>query len=65
METDRRLDSGKCGKGLIFLITIDPIDTIECRESLGISCFQGFLAIYRYKGRIARVDDFYLDTLVL
>ena len=47
METDRRLDSGKCGEGLIFLITIDPIDTIECRESLGISCFQGFLAIYR------------------
>ena len=26
METDRRLDSGKCGKGLIFLITIDPIE---------------------------------------
>ncbi len=26
MATDRRLDSGKCGKGLIFLITIDPIE---------------------------------------
>ena len=26
METDRRLDSGKCGKGLIFLITIGPIE---------------------------------------
>ena len=26
METDGRLDSGKCGKGLIFLITIGPIE---------------------------------------
>ena len=26
METDGRLDSEKCGKGLIFLITIDPIE---------------------------------------
>ena len=26
METDRRLDSGKCGKGLIFLITIGLIE---------------------------------------
>lgn len=26
METDRRLDSGKCGEGLIFLITIGPIE---------------------------------------
>ena len=26
METDRRLDSGKCGKGLIFLITIGTIE---------------------------------------
>ena len=61
METDRRLDSGKCGKGLIFLITTGS----KYRESLGISCFQGFLTVYRYKGRIARVDDFYLDSLVL
>ena len=59
METDRRANSGKCGKGLIFLITIGPIDTIECRESLGISCFQGFLAIYRYKEKVVRVDDCY------
>ena len=26
METDGRLDSGKCGKGHIFLITIGPIE---------------------------------------
>ena len=65
METDGRLDSGKCGKRLIFLITTDPIDTIEYRESLGINCFQGFLAIYRYKEKVVRVDDFYWDTLVL
>ena len=26
METDGRPDSGKCGKGLIFLITIDLIE---------------------------------------
>ena len=26
METDGKLDSGKCGKGLIFLITIGPIE---------------------------------------
>ena len=26
METDGRLDSGKCGKGLIFLIAIGPIE---------------------------------------
>ena len=32
METDGRLDSGKCGEGLIFLITIGPIDTIEYIE---------------------------------
>ena len=25
METDGRFDSGKCGEGLIFLITIGPI----------------------------------------
>ena len=29
------------------------------RESLGISCFQGFLSIYRYKEKVVRVDDFY------
>ena len=59
METDGRFDSGKCGKGLIFLITTGSIDTREYRESLGISCFQGFLAIYRYKEKVVRVDDFY------
>ena len=59
METDRRVNSGKCGKGLIFLITTGSIDTIEYRESLGISCFQGFLAIYSYKEKVVRVDDFY------
>ena len=32
METDRRVNSGKCGKGLIFLITIGPIDAIEYIE---------------------------------
>lgn len=32
METDRRVNSGKCGEGLIFLITIGPIDTIEYIE---------------------------------
>ena len=26
METDGRVGSGKCRKGLIFLITIDPIE---------------------------------------
>ena len=52
METDGRFDSGKCGKGLIFII-IGSIDTIEYRESLGISCFQGFLAIYRYKEKLS------------
>lgn len=26
METDRRVNSGKCGEGLIFLITINPIE---------------------------------------
>ena len=26
METDRRVNSGKCGKVLIFLITIGPIE---------------------------------------
>ena len=26
METDGRLDSGKCGEGLIFIITIGPIE---------------------------------------
>ena len=26
METDGRCDTGKCGKGLIFLITIGPIE---------------------------------------
>lgn len=52
METDGRFDSGKCGEGLIFLITIGSIDTIEYRESLGISCFQGFLAINRYKEKL-------------
>ena len=53
METDGRLDSGKCGEGLIFLITTGSIDTIEYRESLGISCFQGFLAINRYKKKLS------------
>ena len=53
MEADGRFDSGKCGKGLIFLITIGSIDTIEYRESLGISCFQGFLAINRYKEKLS------------
>ena len=53
METDGRFDSGKCGKGLIFIITIGSIDTIEYRESLGISCFQGFLAINRYKKELS------------
>lgn len=55
METDKRVNSGKCGKGLIFLITTGS----KYRESLGINCFQGFLAIYRYKEKVARVDDFY------
>ena len=55
METDGRFDSGKCGEGLIFLITTGSIDTIEYRESLGISYFQGFLAIYRYKEKVVRV----------
>ena len=32
MEADGRFDSGKCGKGLIFIITIGSIDTIEYRE---------------------------------
>ena len=59
METDRRFDSGKCGEGLIFLIRTGSIDTIEYRESLGISYFQGFLAIYRYKEKVVRVDNFY------
>ena len=26
METDRRVNLGKCGEGLIFLITISPIE---------------------------------------
>ena len=26
METDGKLDSGKCGKGLIFLITVSLIE---------------------------------------
>ena len=26
METDGRFDSGKCGEGLIFIITIDSTD---------------------------------------
>ena len=55
MGTDRRLDSGKCGEGLIFLITTG----FKYRKSLRISCFQGFLAIYRYKEKVVRVDDFY------
>ena len=55
METDGRFDSGKCGKGLIFIITTGS----KYRESLGISCFQGFLAIYSYKEKVVRVDDFY------
>ena len=33
METDRRLDSGKCGKGLIFLITTGSIDTRKSCQS--------------------------------
>lgn len=36
------------------------IDTIEYKESLGISCFQGFLTVYRYKGKIVRADAFLL-----
>lgn len=32
MEIDRKVNSGKCREGLIFLITIDPIDTIEYIE---------------------------------
>ena len=32
METDGRFDSGKCGEGLIFLITTGSIDTIEYIE---------------------------------
>ena len=103
METDGRVGSGKCRKGLVFLITTGltdwfikdkgvsiqhvffafsmvymvyiedrfitgeckyiwtshnwnwnkEIDAIEYRESLGISCFQGFLAIYRYKEKLS------------
>ena len=53
METNGRFDSGKCGEGLIFLITTGSIDTIEYRESLGISCFQGFLDINRYKKKLS------------
>lgn len=41
------------------------IDTVKYKENLGISYFQGFLAIYRYKEKVVGVDDFYLDTLVL
>lgn len=52
METDGRFDSGKCRKGVIFII-IGYIDTIEYRESLGINCFQGFLAINRYKKKLS------------
>lgn len=36
------------------------IDTIEYKESLGISCFQGFFTVYSYKGKVVRVDDFLL-----
>jgi len=39
------------------------IDTIEYKESLGNSCFQGFLTFYRYKGEVIRVGAFYQDTL--
>ena len=53
METDGRFDSGKCRKGVIFIIIIGYIDTIEYRESLGINCFQGFLAINRYKKKMS------------
>ena len=53
METDGRFDSGKCGEGVIFIIIIGYIDTIEYRESLGINCFQGFLAINRYKKKLS------------
>lgn len=35
------------------------INTIEYKESLGMSCFQGFLTVHRYKGKVVRVDDFY------
>ena len=49
METDRRFDSGKCGKGVIFIIMTGS----KYRESLGISCFQGFLAINRYKKKLS------------
>ena len=40
-------------------IGIREIDTVKQKESLGTSCFQGFLAIYRYKEKVVRVDDFY------
>ena len=53
METNGRFDSGKCRKGVIFIIKIGSIDTIEYRESLGISCFQGFLDINRYKKKLS------------
>ena len=53
MEIDRKVNSGKCREGLIFIIRIGSIDTIEYRESPGISCFQGFLAINRYKKKLS------------
>lgn len=35
------------------------IDTIEYKESLGMSCFQGFLTFYKYKGEVIRDGAFY------
>ena len=35
METDRRIDSGKCGEGIIFIITIGSTDRfIEYKDVL-------------------------------
>lgn len=38
------------------------IDIIEYKESLGISCFQGFLAVRRYSFNAIKDDVFCLDT---
>jgi hypothetical protein len=35
------------------------IDTIEYKESLGISYFQSFLTFYKYKGEVIRDGAFY------
>ena len=44
----------------ILKIRNKEIDTIEYNKSPGMSCFQGFLTINRYKGKVVRVDDFLL-----